>query len=322
MRIAATPEDFIVDEVPLYEATGEGEHCFLRIRKVGRTTESVVRALAGRLDLRARDVGIAGRKDRVAITTQWVSVPGVAPERARGLTGEGWEVIDARRHPHKLRTGQLAANRFTLVVREIAPERVEGVAARLDEMVRRGMPNRFGLQRFGRAGDNAERGRALLADPARSPGRDRRAARFWLSALQSEAFNAFLEARPLAIDALGDGEVAYRHDSGASFLVEDAQAEAERVERFEISASGPIPGTRLLEAAGDARERERAACAAVGFPEPLVPPRGIRLRGARRPVRVRPTGTGCDVIDTRTVRLSFTLPSGSYATVLAEELLG
>ena len=322
MRIAETPEDFVVDELPLYPPSGEGEHCFVQLRKVGWTTEAAVRALARCVGVRPRDVGIAGRKDRVAVTTQWLSLPGIDPDRVRGLAGDGWEVLDARRHPHKLRTGQLAGNRFELVVRDVAPERVDGAADRFAAFGVRGVSNRFGRQRFGRDGDNAEKGRALLAGAAL--GRDRRAARFWLSALQAEAFNAFVAARPLPIDAIEPGEVAFRHDSGASFVVEaeTLEQERERVARFEISASGPIPGTRLLQPSGEALARERAACVAAGIPDPLEPPRGIRMRGARRPVRVRPADGACDVIDPRTVRLAFTLPAGSFATVLAEDLLG
>ena len=46
MRLRAAPEDFCVDEVPLYSPTGEGEHTFVRIEKRLRTTEEVARALA------------------------------------------------------------------------------------------------------------------------------------------------------------------------------------------------------------------------------------------------------------------------------------
>jgi tRNA pseudouridine13 synthase len=318
MRIAASPEDFVVEELPLYAPAGEGAHTFVRVEKRLRTTEEVARALARLAGVRPGDVGYAGRKDRVAVARQWLSVPGLDPTRAVGLAGDGFRVLEAARHPHKLRTGQLAGNRFELVVRELAPAQLAGAEARLAALVRTGMPNYFGAQRFGQGGRNAEAARALLAGGA--PGRDRRAARFLLSALQAEVWNACLDARPLPLDALELGEVAFVHASGASFVVEDLARESARAAAFEISASGPIFGTRLLEPRGGAAERERAVLRAHGVPEPLRPPPGMRLRGARRPFRVRPERTRCEVVAGDALRLCFTLPPGSYATVLAAAL--
>jgi len=317
--IDATPEDFIVDEIPLYRPSGEGEHTFVRVEKRLRNSEGVRRELARLAGVRPSEVGYAGRKDRVAIARQWFSVPGLDPQRALALEAEGIRVLEAVRHPHKLRTGQLRGNRFALTVRHLSePGRV---APALTEMVSRGMPNRFGAQRFGRDSGNAARGRALLEGAP--VGRDRSQARFLLSALQAEVFNAVLAERPLPLDRLETGDVAWLHASGASFLVEDAEREAPRASAFEISATGPIFGSRLLEPGGVPRERERAVCQRLGIPsrEKLRLPRGVRLRGARRPLRVRPEAACCESLGGGVVRLSFTLPPGSYATVLVEELL-
>jgi tRNA pseudouridine13 synthase len=335
MRLAASPEDFLVDEEPLYAATGEGAHTFVRIEKRLRNTEEVARALARLAGVRPADVGYAGRKDRVAIARQWLSVPGLDPEQARGFEGDGFRVLEAVRHPHKLRTGQLRANRFELLVRELSPSQVEQAEARLLALVQLGMPNRFGAQRFGRDGRNAEAARALLSSSARSArgapaegrladrgeaGRDRRAARFLLSALQAEVWNACLAARTLPLDQVEAGEVAFLHESGASFVVEDVEREAARAACFEISAAGPIFGTRLLPAAGAPAQRERELFTAHGIPDPLRLPPGLRLRGARRPFRVRPEAAHCEPVGADGARLCFTLPPGSYATVLVEEL--
>ena len=318
MRLAASPEDFLVDEEPLYAATGEGAHTFVRVEKRLRNTEEVARALARLAGVRPAEVGYAGRKDRVAIARQWLSVPGLDPEQARGFEGDGFRVLEAVRHPHKLRTGQLRANRFELLVRELSPSQVEQAEARLLALVQLGMPNRFGAQRFGRDGRNAEAARALLERG--EAGRGRRAARFLLSALQAEVWNACLAARTLPLDQVEAGEVAFLHESGASFVVEDVEREAARAACFEISAAGPIFGTRLLPAAGAPAQRERELFTAHGIPDPLRLPPGLRLRGARRPFRVRPEAAHCEPVGADGVRLCFTLPPGSYATVLVEEL--
>jgi len=330
MRIRSQPEDFVVDEIPLYPPSGEGEHTFVRIEKRGLTTEEAARALARHAGVRPRDVGYAGRKDRVAVTRQWFSLPGAAPEGLRGLVAEGFRVLESERHRHKLRTGHLAGNRFEIVVRELEPGTAAAAPGRLEALARRGMPNRFGAQRFGRDGANPARARALLgaaSEPAAGPSpivRDRRAARFLLSALQAELFNAVLAVRTLPLDAVEAGDVAVVHASGGLFVVEQPEEEQPRAARFEISATGPIFGSRAVEPRGAPARREAEQRTGLGIPPDaeLRAPRGIRLRGTRRPLRVRPEEVACEPIAADALRLRFRLPPGSYATVLIEEVLG
>ena len=98
------------------------------------------RELARLAGVRPAEVGYAGRKDRVAIARRWFSVPELDPERALALEGQGVRVLEAVRHPHKLRTGQLRGNRFELTLRELSePWRLAPALAR---MMSRGMPNR------------------------------------------------------------------------------------------------------------------------------------------------------------------------------------
>ena len=318
--LRSAPEDFRVDEVPLYDPCGEGEHTFVRVEKRLLTTEQVAHGLARAAGVPPRDVGYAGRKDRWAVTTQWFSVPRLDPERALGLELAGARVLEAVRHRHKLRTGQLRANRFRIAVRQVAVEACRVAEARLAELCQRGMPNRFGEQRFGREGDNVERAQRLWR--GERLGVDRRAARFLLSALQAAVFNDALAARAGRIDRLEAGEVAVVHASGGLFRVEDLRREAPRAAAFEISATGPIFGTRVLAPGGAVAERERALLAARGVDlENLRPPRGIQLRGARRALRVRPEAVSFTAGGGE-IRVAFSLPPGSYATVLIEELLG
>jgi len=319
-RLRTVPEDFVVEEIPLYAPVGEGEHTFLRVEKRLRTTEEVARILARAAGVRPRDVGYAGRKDRVAVTSQWFSVPGFDPTRIAEVEVPGVRVLEAARHLHKLRTGQLRGNRFRILVRDVDEATSRRAAGRLERLLDRGMPNRFGEQRFGRDQSNVDRARRVLA--GESPREDRRSLRFLLSALQAAVFNRVLAERGLPLDALEVGEVAVVHESGGCFVVEDVAREAPRAAAFEISATGPIFGTRMLAARGAAAARERAALQAFGVePDRLTPPRGVRMRGARRPLRVRPEAASLEAVSGG-LALSFSLPSGSYATVLVEELLG
>ena len=132
--------------------------------------------------------------------------------------------------------------------------------------------------------------------------------------------HAVRAARAAALAELRPGDVAVVHASGGLFVVEDLAAESPRADAFEISATGPIFGTKVLEPSGAVAEAERRIRLEHGVPEPLRPPPGIRIRGARRPLRVRPEDASVEQRDTE-LYLRFTLPPGSYATVLVEELL-
>jgi tRNA pseudouridine13 synthase len=318
VRAFLEPEDFRVEEIPLYAPLGSGEHTFLFVEKRLRTTEEVVRDLARGAGAAPRDVGYAGRKDRHAVTRQWFSVPRLDPAAALRLELTGARVLEALRHPHKLRTGQLRGNRFAVRLRDVEPSALAGLRATLEALRAQGLPNRFGAQRFGRDGRNAERGRGVLAGlrPARG-----RAARFSVSALQAQVFNEVLARRPRPLARLEAGDLALRHESGGVFAVVDPGREQPRADFFEISATGPIVGTRAPLAAGAPGERERAVLAAFGLGAELgAPPRGLRLRGSRRALRVRPQEVSLEEEGGGRALLRFALPPGSYASVLVEEL--
>jgi tRNA pseudouridine13 synthase len=229
-------------------------------------------------------------------------------------------VLEAARHPHKLRTGHLRENRFRIAVREVDAAALAAAEAGLLRLRRSGMPNRFGEQRFGWGGENVARARSLLrGEPVRV---DRRSARFLLSALQAAVFNQVLAQRGPRLDRVERGDIAVIHTSGGLFRVDDPETEAPRAAAFEISPTGPIFGTRMPAPAGEVAERERAVLRDYGVVlEELRPPRGIRLRGARRALRVRPAAASAVAIDGG-IELRFALPPGSYGTVLVEELFG
>jgi len=319
-RIRTQPEDFRVEELPLYPPSGTGRHTFVRVEKRLVTTEQVASALARVARVRARDIGYAGRKDRVAVASQWFSVPGLEPQRALGLELEGVRVLEAIPHGHKLRTGQLRGNRFEIAVRGLDGRARAAARARFDAIARAGMANFFGSQRFGHADRNVELGARLLRGEIRM--QDRRKARFAISALQSAVFNEVLDARPTGIGELEFGDIAVLHDSGGQFLVEDVAREQPRADAFEISPTGPIFGNRVIEPAGEVAIRENRALESRGIClANLRPPGGVRLRGARRALRVRPNNArmrdfsgGC--------WLDFELPPGCYATVLIRDVLG
>lgn len=317
-RIRVLPEDFVVEERLLYPLDGTGPHAYLEIEKRLCNTDDVARSLARFLGVARREVGYAGRKDRVAVTRQWFSAPWERAQRLDPWTHPGARVVSRGRHSEKLRVGQLRGNRFRLKVRDVDEATGRRAAASLEALSRSGLPNRFGRQRFGRDGKNAERGARILA-AGRIKGR-RGHAWLMLSALQSAVFNRVLELREASLDTLLPGDVAFDHATGEAFLVGEPPDQA-RLENFELSPTGPIFGTKMLWPRGETVEIEKRAMAEFGLSDPrrLDLPRGLRLFGDRRPLRVRPKGIRSAWHEDE-MSLEFELPAGSYATVVLEEL--
>jgi tRNA pseudouridine13 synthase len=222
-----------------------------------------------------------------------------------------------------LKTGHLRGNRFDITLRREGECEIESIEKRADELLRRGMPNRYGKQRFGRAGDNALQASKLLEGGP--PPRDRRAARFLISALQSEVFNAVLDERADTFDRVELGDIARVEESGGLFWVDDLDRDLARAESFEISATGPIFGKKMRAPLGEVARLERDVFDRFGLPEltELTLPRGIRARGTRRPLRVRPIDLDVTPLaQGGGLRVQCSLPSGAYITVLLEWLVG
>jgi tRNA pseudouridine13 synthase len=381
-EIKAEPEDFLVEEVPLYPPTGVGTHIFFLLEKRGIATFEAIRRLARALERPEEDFGYAGLKDARALTRQVVSIEHEPPERLLALQLPGIWIRWAERHPHKLRVGHLKGNRFTIRIRHASERdlpRVQRVIGRLERV---GLPNFYGPQRFGIGGSGVLLGRALVGrdwkgfldillgrdepgDPpilrtARAKYRDgdyvaaaecvprrngdvlramralasggdaaaatgavaRRMRQLFVSSFQSHVFNRVVSARLPNLGSLWDGDVAYLHANGASFVVGEASIEQHRADAFEISPSGPIVGWRLLQGSGRGRALEDGIFEEEGVsPEQFRDIRlGLNQKGIRRPLRVpvrEPRAMwweGCIV-------LTFFLPKGCYATTLLEEVL-
>jgi len=158
-------------------------------------------------------------------------------------------------------------------------------------------------------------------------------ARLLVAAFQSSLFNAVLERRLPGIDRVEAGDLAYIHPraghGGAAFLVEHPEDEAGRVQRFEISPTGPLVGHRVVLASGRPGEIERTVLEEAAIaPAHFERVKALRLRGDRRPLRVPvtdaqvlPAGAGTEArAGTEDILVRFTLPSGAYATILLAEI--
>jgi len=305
-RLRAEPEDFRVWERPAYEPCGSGPHRYFDLTKRGDTTPFAIDSLARQLGVPARDIGYAGLKDRHAVTTQRISLPAEVD-----WTPAADRLEHLGLHTNKLKRGHLWGNRFEIRVRDVHPAgaaRAQAIAARLTA---HGWANFYGVQRF--SSSNAEQGRRLLAgEKFRGP---RWKADLLISAVQSELFNAWLEARCRegCFERILPGDVCAKLPAGGMF-VGQPETEQERLDRFEITHTGPIFGSRMRAAEGAAAELEARVLAESGLTL-----KSFRAPGSRRRARLPFAGSveaeGADLI------FRFELPAGSYATVLLGEFM-
>jgi len=192
--IKQRPEDFCVEEVPLYEPCGEGTHVYAFIEKQQLTTHDAVARMAAALGVRRADIGYAGRKDAQAITRQWISIEHIDPDKLMTLDCPQIKVLKIGRHGNKLRVGHLSANKFMIRMRNlsVSAKQAEEIAqAIMEVLIRRGVPNYFGPQRFGGRSDSGRLGEMLIKNDTTE------FCRLFLGDADNETDKRFIEARQL-----------------------------------------------------------------------------------------------------------------------------
>lgn len=320
--IGSEPEDFRVDEVLAWPLEGSGDHLWVRIEKRLLNTQDAIEIIARGTGVHPREIGSAGMKDKHAVTSQWLSLPGSVVATDTWQLPEGMRLLEAVRHPKKLRTGQLSGNRFTIRITNVP----EGGAARAraitERLVEHGMPNHFGGQRFGIGGANLGRAIAWLESGARG---DKKRGRFYTklypSVIQSEVFNRYLTLRSAeGLARLIAGDVVRLEGTGSVFLVEDPEKEQPRLEQKDLHLTGPMPGPKMRRAGARAAELEKLAAEAAGLDEGLSEKLGRFVDGTRRDLLVFPRELVVGEPEPGVIELGFFLPAGSYATELVREL--
>ena len=317
-RFRSTAEDFFVEEIASFQASGEGEHLLLTVEKRGMNTAFAAKTLAAWGGIAEMGIGYAGMKDRHAVTRQRFSVhfPKRASPDVALLESADLHVLKHSWHNRKLSRGALAGNRFVLVLREVRGERAL-IEARLESIRQHGIANYFGEQRFGRDGDNVEAAKRMFAGE-----RVRREQRsIYLSAARSEMFNAVLAQRIEAgnWNIGAEGEVWMLDGTQSVFGPEPITEELrDRAVRQDIHPSGPMWGVGELRSREQVREIEEAA---------LEPFRDLRaglekadLKQERRSLRVRVNELDWQWSADDVLQLSFRLAPGSYATEVLAEL--
>ena len=323
-EIKVTPEDFEVEEIPAYYPSGEGAHLFLWIEKRLLSSDELITLVSRALNLPARGIGYAGKKDRNAVTQQFISVPREVEAQLENLEGSGIKVLSCRPHQNKLVVGHSKGNRFRIKIRNITESSEERITQIAERISRWGLPNFFGPQRFGKKGDTAEIGFKILKGETSSLAkhwRNKSGKKFAVSAAQSYLYNRYLLRRFVEAGhrSLWLGDVVFKA-SGGIFKVEDLEEERPRFLENEIIPAGPIFGKKTFASSDEATDFEEKILAEAGIERTLFSSFGKLMMGTRRANICRPESFSYS-IEANTLNLAFTLPAGSYATVLLAEFM-
>ncbi|MFT6733396.1 MAG: tRNA pseudouridine13 synthase [Polaribacter sp.] len=336
--------DFKVLEILSFEPCGFGEHLFLQIEKQSSNTDWVIRQLIKKSGLTRKDIGYAGKKDRHSISRQWFSLhlPGKTElidtkEYIDQLNGDGYQVVNHIRHNKKLRIGSILRNDFKIILRELS-ENIE--TSKVEKIRRFGFPNYFGYQRFGHDYNNLNLANELLTGGMKINNRNKRG--LVLSSARSYLFNLQLASRVRENNWNSelDGDCFMLNQSRSYFFNKDPNDSKKfkneknlkeqkkdidehvtiekRLEGGDIHICGWLPGKQLSESTLQSKELEdKANNKMSGWIDGLSK---LGIDSSRRSYRTIAVDLKC--VQTENIAtISFSLPSGSYATGLLRELV-
>jgi tRNA pseudouridine13 synthase len=239
-------------------------------------------------------------------------------------------VLHVSRHTNKLKPGHLHGNRFCILIRDVEPDAAKRLTPILERLKRDGLPNFYGPQRFGRDGETVQMGMAMLykaeGKPANLGGlrlpRSPFLRKLALSAAQSALFNHYLGRRMLdgQLRQVLAGDVMAKWPFGGMFLAVDLATEQARFEARETVHAGPIFGKKTFPAAAIAADREAAVLRDADLSPAAFTAHGKLMMGTRRHNLVYFNDLGA-TLEEAGLRISFSLPAGSYATILLREIM-
>lgn len=147
-KIKSKPEDFIVEEIPVYPPPSHGKYVIARVKSKNWETNRLVERIASQLKISPNSIGYAGIKDKRAIKYQLMSFPADI-EDIKNISIPDVEIEALYKSSTRLYSGNLIGNRFDIVIRNVegGEERVKKIMEEIEKL--HFIPNFFGIQRFG-----------------------------------------------------------------------------------------------------------------------------------------------------------------------------
>ena len=339
-NFAQTKERFFVEEVPLFTFSTKGSFLILKIKKSDMSTFKLITVLAKAGGFDQREVGYAGLKDKNATTIQYISLPReYEKEILKNLTTQKIEILEKHYSKFPIKVGQLKGNRFSIVLQEVTKKSAASIESIGNKMLKDGIPNYFGYQRFGEDNLSYLRGKEIAHLGKKLKGAKEK---LLVSAYQSHLFNEWLNYRveisktilanslkeaakkldfPLELVRvlhdqkqffklfIGDDMQHYPH--GKSYYLQDFKEASADFMAQKVSPTGLLIGAKVKRAKADARFIE----------EPFDDDELYALKGNRRYAWIFPKELHLSYKElNQELTIEFYLPKGAYATTFLEEI--
>ena len=151
-RIKQDAEDFFVNEIANIDLN-EGNYLIIKVKKKNWDTMNLARVLSNILGISQKRIYYAGTKDKRAIAIQYFSIKNANEEiveklKSSRLRDVEIEIVGKSRKAVNL--GNLLGNEFSIKIVDVNTNEIEEkIEAIKRELMEKGTPNFFGLQRFG-----------------------------------------------------------------------------------------------------------------------------------------------------------------------------
>ena len=338
-HFAQSIDRFFVEELPALSCSDQGNYLMLKIKKRDMSTWKLLHVLTKALHVNESDIGYAGLKDKNATSIQYITIPKVCEKKLEHVTTERVEIVECCYVKSALKIGQLEGNRFEIVLRSLKQSDYERLMPVANQMVKRGIPNYFGYQRFGEDGKSFEQGKNIAYSGKKLRGakekllvasyqaylfNDWLSKRVWISDIaekQSEKeASSLLKFPPDLIHALKEqphffklflGDVMQQDDSQKYRYLETLQKGSDAFAKKTLTPTGLLCGSHVMRASSDARHLE------APFDDDTL----ASLRGDRRAAWIWPQSLSLDFDPASfSLRIGFVLPRGAYATTFLEAI--
>ncbi|MEM0910991.1 MAG: tRNA pseudouridine(13) synthase TruD [Pseudomonadota bacterium] len=327
--IKTIPSDFIVEEILGFNPSENGEHVALDIEKTNANTVFVAEQLAKFASISVRDVGYAGRKDKIATTRQWFTVNDRGADKLdwQAFNIEGVIIRKVTRHHRKIKIGSHRGNRFIVTVRDLICRDRRALIDRFKAITEQGFINYFGQQRFGemkKHGAVTYNGNLSLAQRLLEGEqiRNRNKRNIVISALRSWLFNEVASRRiaDYGHTTMLNGDALILSGSNSFFVCDEKDAKDlnGRLLKKDIQLSAPLWGSGQPHSMYRAREFETSIANEYGNITKIL--ESLQLKQQRRPIIAFPCNVDYQLEDDQ-LSISFELEKGCFATSLLREFM-
>ena len=161
MKLKQIPNDFFVEEITNITISQDKKaHSIYILEKTELDTFDAVRLISKKASIPLFEIGYAGLKDKHAMTKQYISIP--SHYQVQFQNTDNLKLFFVGYHNKKIKIGDLAGNKFSIVARDIRYNRIDNIYEKIKNVSLFGVPNYFDSQRFGSVFNNEFIGKYLV----------------------------------------------------------------------------------------------------------------------------------------------------------------